>query len=277
MRYLESITDFFKSPNWFMNLLLGSVCIAIPVVGALVYIGYNIGVFVQQHHQPNILYADFKFDRFADYLTRGVWPFLVQLVVGLLLTPLAFVFMVPMYIAMFSNEEELFIVFLLFGVVMQIAISIAIAVFIAPMTIGASLTQSFGGGFNWPFIRDFIRRVWGTVVLVMLFLMAISIPLSLIGLCTCYIGLFPAMALMTFAQWQLNRQLYELYLQRGGTPLAIKPELFDAPPGDVCLHCGYDLRGTIAAGGQYCPECGTPFQHTPYHQPPPPPPVWPTP
>lgn len=26
-----------------------------------------------------------------------------------------------------------------------------------------------------------------------------------------------------------------------------------------CAHCGYDLSGTIVAGGAKCPECGNPF------------------
>jgi len=27
----------------------------------------------------------------------------------------------------------------------------------------------------------------------------------------------------------------------------------------ICIKCEYDLRGTIAAGVQKCPECGTPI------------------
>jgi ribosomal protein S27AE len=27
----------------------------------------------------------------------------------------------------------------------------------------------------------------------------------------------------------------------------------------LCLSCGYDLRGTVAAGRTSCPECGKPI------------------
>lgn len=93
LRYLQSISDFFKSPKWGINLLLGGVCVLIPVVGPIVYAGYCIGVFAQQTRQRNLMYADFEFDRFADYLLRGLWPFLVSLVVGLITLPIIFVMM----------------------------------------------------------------------------------------------------------------------------------------------------------------------------------------
>lgn len=30
----------------------------------------------------------------------------------------------------------------------------------------------------------------------------------------------------------------------------------ERPPKGLCRHCGYDLRGTLAAGCKRCPECG---------------------
>ena len=32
------------------------------------------------------------------------------------------------------------------------------------------------------------------------------------------------------------------------------------PQGDFCASCGYDLRGTLAAGRSECPECGRPIE-----------------
>ena len=37
----------------------------------------------------------------------------------------------------------------------------------------------------------------------------------------------------------------------------------DSPPvGTTCDYCGYDLRGSVKAGGGFCPECGAPIEET---------------
>lgn len=56
-----------------------------------------------------------------------------------------------------------------------------------------------------------------------LFLMATSIPLAIVGYLMCFIGMYPAMGLITVAQWHLDFQLYHLYVSRGGVPVPIKP------------------------------------------------------
>ncbi len=35
--------------------------------------------------------------------------------------------------------------------------------------------------------------------------------------------------------------------------------LFHKPARGICTKCGYDLRGTTAAGRTECPECGAPI------------------
>jgi hypothetical protein len=45
------------------------------------------------------------------------------------------------------------------------------------------------------------------------------------GLLLCCVGILPATALILVAQYHLFYQLYELYLQRGGEPIPLKPLL----------------------------------------------------
>ena len=82
MQYMDSIKRFFRHPKWGMNLLLQTVCMLIPIVGPIVLQGYHVGGLTRQFQNPDAEYPEFDFNRFTVYLGRGIWPFLVGLVVG---------------------------------------------------------------------------------------------------------------------------------------------------------------------------------------------------
>ena len=82
MQYMRAYNVFFEHPRWGMTLLSATACIFIPVVGPIVLIGYLIEVMEQALRTPERRYPAFDWGRFSEYLSRGVWPFLVQLVVG---------------------------------------------------------------------------------------------------------------------------------------------------------------------------------------------------
>ena len=71
MNYMASISDFFKSPKWLMNLLLGGVCCLIPIVGPLVLMGWLITGFWAREDQRPETFPDFDFNQFGKYLERG--------------------------------------------------------------------------------------------------------------------------------------------------------------------------------------------------------------
>ena len=77
MDYIASISDFFKSPKWMMNLLLGGVCVLIPIVGPIVVLGWLITGFWARRDENFETFPDFDFSHFGKYLERGLWPFLV--------------------------------------------------------------------------------------------------------------------------------------------------------------------------------------------------------
>src|SRR6187402_2302160 len=97
--YMRMYQYVFENPNWMMNVLLSALCLLIPVVGPVVVIGYQYEVVLGLLATHGQSYPSFNFDRFADYLMRGVWPFLVQLVASLVLTPVILVLVfVPMLV-----------------------------------------------------------------------------------------------------------------------------------------------------------------------------------
>src|SRR5208283_1842191 len=99
MHYLDAFRVPFQSPKWVQNILLMAVCILIPVVGQIVLMGYMFVVIEALHEGRKRPYPDLDFGRFVPYLTRGAWPFLVNLVVTL---PFALVFMILYLVALFA-------------------------------------------------------------------------------------------------------------------------------------------------------------------------------
>src|ERR1700704_4458903 len=96
MNYVGSISDFFKSPHWMMNMLLGGVCVLIPIIGPIVVLGWLITGFWARQDQSFETFPAFDFSHFVKYLERGLWPFLVALV-----TSMAFcIVLLPLWILM---------------------------------------------------------------------------------------------------------------------------------------------------------------------------------
>ena len=83
MKYMESITDFTKSPKWMTNLLLAAVCCIIPFVGPMVVLGWLITGFWSRKDESPETFPDFDFGKFVVWLQRGLWPFLVAIVASI--------------------------------------------------------------------------------------------------------------------------------------------------------------------------------------------------
>src|SRR5688572_8519488 len=94
MNYLASFQDFFKSPKWTTNLLLGAVCSLIPFVGPMVLMGWLLHGFWGRSDERAETFPDFTFDNFGKKLERGLWPTLVGLVGAVVVAPIAFIVMI---------------------------------------------------------------------------------------------------------------------------------------------------------------------------------------
>ena len=75
LEYMRAVQYVFESPKWMTNLLWGGLCIlttqVIPVVGQLVWMGYQFEIVEDLLHSPSKRgYLDFDANRFKDYLMR---------------------------------------------------------------------------------------------------------------------------------------------------------------------------------------------------------------
>jgi Protein of unknown function (DUF4013) len=239
MNYLASVTDFFKSPKWMMNTLLAGLCVFIPFIGPIVIKGWLITGFWGRDDERCETFPDFDFNNFGKYLERGLWPFLVTLVSGLVLGMILAVFIVPvvMVITLLIPTDNsgatggcavaLLVVIL---TVFYITMVMALMVVLTPLTVRASITQDFAQSFNMAFVKRFITLTWKEILLSSLFLVATSLILCSAGALVLCIGMYFATVPVYFCWVHLQKQLYALYLSRGGEPIPLSPTLRDYPP-----------------------------------------------
>ena len=235
MNYTASVSDYFKSPKWMMNTLLAGVCVFIPFIGAIIIKGWLITGFWGRDDERPEMFPDFDFNNFGKYLERGLWPFLVSLVSGMVIAVAACVIIVPitMILGLLTPNDHssvsgcagalLFIILMVFYVVLIVGMMVVLT----PLILRASLTQEFGAAFNFPFIKRFISLTWKETILASLFAFAASLVLAGVGMIIFCIGMYFSLVPAYFCVVHLQKQLYRLYLSRGGEPVPVSPKLRD--------------------------------------------------
>lgn len=234
MNYQSSVSDFFKSPKWGMNMCLGAVCILIPMVGQIVLSGWVITqLWGRGDEETPGQHPPFDFQHFTKYLMRGLWPFLTQLACSLAIMPVILIlFLAPLLLAApaTQNHEAVSALLMLFGFGAYFVVMLGLNFILVPLSIAATLAQDFVPSFNFGFVREFLRLVWKDLLVTSLFLFAMGIVMMVVAVCTCYIGAFALCPVMVFAWQHLQKQLYLLHVARGGRALPRSPKLSDLPP-----------------------------------------------
>ncbi|OAI40503.1 hypothetical protein AYO40_00805 [Planctomycetaceae bacterium SCGC AG-212-D15] len=251
MQYFAAYRFIFWNPKWLIIILIGCLCMLIPVVGIIVFIGYLFEIIEFFHRRceeekvPTVqpaddaiqtgrgpmtddareaAYPDFDVNRLSDYLMRGLWPVLVNVVASLLiLFALGIFFFVSLILIRVAADNNVG------GLVIGITIGVMVVAYFAlilvwsivqvPIYLRAGLGRDFASAFSVRFFKDFLRRVGKELILAQLFLFAGSLVLTLAGLVACYFGLYPATVVMIMATHYMDFELYELYLERGGTAI----------------------------------------------------------
>jgi hypothetical protein len=233
LEYMRAYNYIFENPEWMTVLLWGALMSFIPVVGPLVLLGYMFVVIDSLLQTQGTRYPVLDLNKFVDYLVRGLWPFLVSLVVSLVLMPIFLVLwfavtIIPMAIAGAGGEDAgpvagiVMLVLMLFMMVFVMALTMGLNIVMFPLLLRAGLAQDFAEAFNFAWIKDFVRKMWLDTLLAVLFLMITSLVLVMLGYCACFIGVFVAQPIVLMAYAHILYQLYAIYLTRGGTPVFAK-------------------------------------------------------
>lgn len=210
-----------QKPNGWTNLLLATVCLFIPVVGPLVLMGYQAEMTERLLRDPDLRrHPDFSFDRFMELLTRGVWPFLVGLVVALLAVP---VLVLAVMVAVGIGASVDPILGAVLAVLIYVGGILLLNAVMIPIQFHAELANRFDlrGGFR--FAVSFLKLVGGKALVAYLVFNLLTIPLTLVGLLACFIGVYPAVVVAMMAGQHLMAQLYLDYLSAGGEEIVKTP------------------------------------------------------
>jgi hypothetical protein len=240
MNYQASLSDFFKPPKWMMNLLLAGLSGLIPLIGPIIIKGWLITGFWGRDDERPETFPEFDFNHFGKYLERGLWPFLVTFVASLGLSMLLAIFIVPMVMLMTlvsagAHDNSCIGAFIaLFMCFFYLLAAVVIVFLLTPLTLRASMTQDFAQSFDLAFVKRFVSLMWKEIVLSSLFVVGASILISCAGLLLFCIGVWFAAVPIYFCWMHLYKQLYRLYLSRGGEPIPLSPKLREAlPPATV--------------------------------------------
>jgi hypothetical protein len=235
MNYGASVSDYFKNPKWMMNTLLAGVCVFIPLIGPIVIKGWLITGFWGRDDERPETFPDFDFNHFGKYIERGLWPFLVTLVSSTVITMAVCVIVVPttiIFTILGANDRNpaagcAIAVLAIVLVIVYVVLLLGMMLLLTPLTIRASITQEFATSFNVAFIKRFIALTWKEIVIASLFLVLVSLLFTAIGLIVLCVGTSFAVVPVYFCWVHLHKQLYRLYLSRGGEPVPPSPKLRD--------------------------------------------------
>lgn len=237
MNYTASVADFFKSPKWLPNLFLGGVCFLIPILGPMVVLGWLVTGFWSRADEDFVAFPAFQFAHFDKYLERGIWPFLVSLMSSIVIVPLVSLLMIAVAVmGSFSSGADhvagsvFAVIVLLFLLLLVIAALVLMMVVMVPLKLRAAMTQDFAKAFDFRFVKQFVALVWVEIVLSVLFVTLAGVLLFCLGALFFCVGAYLSIVVGYFAGTHLHKQLYALYLSRGGEPVPLSPKLFDAPP-----------------------------------------------
>jgi hypothetical protein len=225
---LEAARFPFQGPDWTHNLLLGSVFVLIPVVGALALQGWMCEVLQRLERTDARPVPKLDFKDFGHYLGRGVAPFVAGLVVGMLFACLwvggfLLAFLGGLLVSSSSENALLAGAFWGLGGVLCL-VGFALGTILGhPARLRAELTEEIGEGLALGKLLRFARVAWWQILYRTFLLTCLGIPLALGGYCLCFVGFYAAIVVILMATAHLRWQIYRYYLVRGGEPIAVKP------------------------------------------------------
>ncbi len=218
----------FESADWKNNLLFAMVLSLIPIAGPLALAGWLAEMhqrLVRRHPQP---LPKFDFADFVHYLGRGVPVFLVGLVAAL---PIGLGFAVVMVAAVLGGvlagagtqaDTIVMVAVWVTAGFFSLACWLVMSVLLNAAQTRAELTEDFGQALNLGKVWAYARATWATVLVKNLVFALVAFGIIILGMLLCYIGLYPAIAVIQIAAAHLRWQIYEQYLRDRGEPIALK-------------------------------------------------------
>lgn len=238
--YFGGFSAALTNPNWFVSALLCGLILLVPILGPIVALGYAFDVADHLHRTNGRLVRDFSFDRFSDYMTRGVGPFLVSLVVGLICgLPVIGVTFVALFgsMAAFQNDPEALqnaLPLIQAGSQpVQILLNVFVFTICLPFMLRGGLSGDVGQSFKFELGWAMLSKTLLPCFLLSLIYNLAGGLLGFLGCLACCVGAIPAMGFMYSVLGWNGYQLYRFSLSQGLPPIPLKPSPEDLKPGGL--------------------------------------------
>lgn len=222
MEYIKAYTFFARKPKTGLtNLMFGALCAfsqgIVPFIGLIVWLGYRSYAASDLEEDPDLEYhRDFTFDKFADYLGRGVWQFLIQLVVGGVAGCIAVGAVLAGVFAVSQSDPNLIPLAALAGYLVYAVVIVLATLLMWPLELYAALSEEFSVGRACSFAGRFARLMWGEMLVAIIVYFLLTTLVMLVGVLLCCVGSLPAFAIVSMAEVHILVQLYRRYLDKGG-------------------------------------------------------------
>lgn len=223
--FRSSATDAFKAiietPNWVGNLLwltIAGVASSI-LVGQIAAFGYGVELLRRRAGRPEMPNHDVDSDRLGDYLSQGIWPFLVALVIqfGTSMV-LALPFGLRFVVGLLAMGDIVGLGAVVLAPIVIVA-SLLASILTVPFVLRAMICQDFVKAFDLGWAIHFVKLMVGEMILSGIIFFVLAWLLNLAGALACCVGVFVTSGWVLGATMHLGAQLYEVYLSRGGEPV----------------------------------------------------------
>jgi hypothetical protein len=223
MQYGKPYTYFLNREGGTKGLLLGCLVLLLPVVGPMVFTGYQAEVTEDLERDPDTLDHDpFDLKHFSRYLTRGVWPFLMSLIVQAI-TMIFFAVAIAAAAGVGYAAQNFLVGYASFYLFLIPATFLA-TLFSLPLMLHVQLAGELRVGAAFAFSSRFLGKLWGQCLITIFVHMLISTLIGIVGYAMCCVGIIPAVIIISMAQDHLSVQLYRIYLAEGGEPIGSAAE-----------------------------------------------------
>jgi hypothetical protein len=231
----RAIKSPFVSPNWTMNTLSMVVCgfLSMFVVGTLIIWGYLAEVAEARSGGRDRNWPDFTIDRFTDYMLRGLWPFLWQLIWTL---PAMFAVLIPLGITfglfgvLNQNHQDVpSMIVLAVGLLCTLFVGLICSLITMASMMHSMLSNDFMKGADLRWISSFGGKMWGTALAAGVLFLIASFGINLVGALCCLVGTIVTSALTNLMLADVMAQLHDIFVSRGGRSALSVPQT----PSDI--------------------------------------------
>lgn len=221
---MRMIQSPFKSPNWVMNLVWMFLCqlAGIVMVGGIVAFGYMAEVAEARSGGRSDDWPDFKAEKLTDYLLRGLWPFLWNLIWNM---ALYFIVGVPALITVFlfrmlmgGGQDVPGMIVAIVGGGVSVALAVFGMVIMTASMIHSALGNDFMKGADIAWLSSYVSKMTVTSIAVGLIYTFVSFVFGAIGILLFCVGLLVVVPLMYLMAADATAQLHDIFVSRGGRP-----------------------------------------------------------